>query len=110
MLMSDGDADEDDLQIVGEEPAIAGEGVANGVQAATTSAAASVAEGSDASAAAQQPGAANASVASAATAAVADAVPGLAKRKREDDGDEAAAVKRQALAFDGADGNPPGLD
>ncbi len=105
MLLSDGGGDGDDLQIVGEQPATAAaDGAANGMHEAGTSAPAGDGERPEALAAA---GPADSGIAAATAAGGAQ---GLAKRKREDDGDDTAAQKRQALALAGVAEQPPGLD
>lgn len=107
MLLSDSEGDGDDLQIIGEQPATAAaDGAANGMHEAGTSAPARSGVSPEALPAARP---ADSATATAATAA--GGAQGHAKRKREDDGDDAeAALKRQALALAGVAEQPPGLD
>ena len=107
-LLSDGEGDADDLQIVGEQPATAADGAANGTHAAGTSAPDRDGEVHEAMEAARPTDSATAAVAAAGTSA--GSAQGLTKRKREDDGDDAAALKRQALSLAGVAEQPPGLD
>ena len=109
MLLSDGEAngaaDEDDLQIVGEQPAAGVEATtANGVHAAAASALAESDLVPGLSAAAQTQVAVMDPPASAASVASAQ---GVGKRKRPDEVNESAHIKRQALM---TAGDPPALD